>query len=129
MSDATQLDTPGPVTLAPDLVQRRADRRAAQAAHDKLDHKLQQLGALLGLTAMQVNRASLERGGNAYRNPASNSQRVEAYELALRLEASLPDHAGTALHTRAQLVMFLLDPAGCDRLTEDLRLAREVLGS
>lgn len=128
MSAAFQIDTPGPLTLAPDLSQRRADTKAATAAHDKLKAKLQQLGKMIALTPIQVTQASLERGGDAFRDPASNSQRAEAYELAARLEASLPDHAGTALHTRTELVMFLLDPAGCDRLTADLRLARYVLG-
>jgi hypothetical protein len=77
---------------------------------------------------MQVNQASLERGQDAFRYPASNSQRNEAFELAAKMEASLPDHAGTALITRAELTILLLDPAGGDRLTEVLRRARLVLG-
>lgn len=127
MSTTPQFAAAGPLTLAPDLLQKRADSRAATAAHDKLEAKLQQFGKLIGLNPTQVTQASLERGGDAFRNPASNSQRVEAYELAAQLEASLPDHAGTSFFTRVQLVMFLLDPAGCDRLTEDLRLARFAL--
>lgn len=119
---------PESITLAPDPAQRQADFLAAIAAHDKLDAKLQQYGRLLGQTPMQVTQGSLERGGDSFRNPASNAQRVEAYELATCLEASLPDHAGTSFQVRARLIMVLLDPAGCDQLTSELRKARYVLG-
>lgn len=106
---------------------RRQERRATQQAHDRLHAKLQQLGLLVGLTSGQVNVGSRERGVQAHRNPASNAARHEAYELAARLEATLPDHAGTALAHRAQLVMVLLDPPGADRLAEHLSQARALL--
>ena len=107
--------------------QARQSRRASQAAHDKLAEKLVALGKLANLTSLQVNVASRERGSEAYTEPASNAQRWEALTLAGQLEAGLPDLAGSALHKAAQLVMFLLDPAGATRLAEDLCQARKLL--
>lgn len=105
----------------------RLDRRARQVAHDKLAAKLVGLGALAGLTPPQVNVASRERAVAAHREPATNGERLEAFELASQLEAALPELAGTALCTAAQLVMFLLDPAGQARLRSDLRQARALV--
>lgn len=104
------------------------DRRARQVAHDKLADKLVRLGAMAGLTAGQVSVASRERAIGAHREPATNAERLEAFELACQLETALPALSGTALCTAVQLLIFLLDPAGQAGLREQLRQARALVG-
>ena len=94
---------------------------------DRLDAKLQQLAQLAQLPTPQLHKACLERAADALRQPASAGQLRDAADLAQRLEASLPDHAGTALRTRAALCIGLLDPPGAARLAHSLAYVRQVL--
>jgi hypothetical protein len=115
-----------PLAQTPEEIARQ-DRRARQVAYDKLAAKLVQLGALAGLTVGQVNVASRERAIGAHREPATNAERLEAFELASQLEGALPELSGTALCTAVQLLIFLLDPAGQARLRGHLRQARALV--
>lgn len=97
-------------------------------ARQRLDAKLQQLAEHAGIAAPQLFKSCVERATDAHGQPASASQLIDAADLAQQLEASLPEHAGTALRTRAALCLVLLDPAGSDRLAQALAYARQVLG-
>jgi len=90
--------------------------------------KLQQLAELAGISPPQLLKACLERATDAQRQPASAGQLLDAATLARQLEVSLPDHAGTALRTRAAMCLLLLDPPGSDRLALSLGYVRQVLG-
>lgn len=88
---------------------------------------LSQLALLAGLAAPQFFQSCAQRRSDALRQPAAAGQRIDAAHLAKLLEASLPDHAGTALRTRAALCILLLDPPGADRLALALNFARQIL--
>ena len=104
------------------------DRPRLLPARQRLDAKLQQLAALAGISTAQLFKSCLERATDALRQPASAGQLIDAADLAQQLEASLPEHAGTALRTRAALCLVLLDPPGSDRLALSLGYVRQVLG-
>lgn len=97
-------------------------------AAPRLDAHLQLLAKLAGIAMTQLHDARLERATDALRQSPTAGQLLDAAQLAQRLEQSLPDHAGTALRTRALLCIGLLDPPGADRLAASLCYARQVLG-
>jgi hypothetical protein len=104
------------------------ERSPLLPARPRLETKLQHLAALAGLAIPQFYKACRERATDAQLQPASAGQLLDTANLAQRLEASLPDHAGTALRTRAALCIVLLDPPGSDRLGHTLAYVRQVLG-
>lgn len=116
---------PQPVCLPPEPGPERAHQLAACG---QADTKLQQLAELAGISPPQLLKACLERATDAQRQPATAGQLLDAATLAQQLEASLADHAGTALRTRAALCLLLLAPPGSDRLAVSLGSARQVLG-
>ena len=103
-------------------------RRLEPKERDLLLERLDQIGWQADLSPRQVTSGALKREADARKDPAFPDQLDEASRLAVRLEKSLPAHAGLALRLRAELTMHLLIPAGQARLEECLRQARHVLG-